>query len=131
MRIIAWLLTLDRSVGERGMSALDNAYIFQIRDKLRETPVAASHAVAVIRTLFRFALARGIVTVDPTVNIGKLKGGNGFERWRAADADAFRAAAVPMMRLALELGLYTGQRLSDVIRPAWSNYDGQRFRLRQ
>lgn len=32
---------------------------------------------------------------------------------------------------ALELGLYTGQRLSDVIRLAWSDYDGQRIRLRQ
>lgn len=126
-----YLARLDRSVGDRGMSALDTAYIFQIRDKLRDTPVAANHAIAVIRTLFRFALARHIVDDDPTANIGKLKGGEGFQRWSAADTDAFREAAAPMMRLALELGLYTGQRLSDVIRLAWSNYDGARFRLRQ
>ena len=126
-----YLNRLDRSVGERGMLALDAPFIFQIRDKLRETPVAANHAIAVIRTLFRFALARHIVTEDPTANIGKLKGGEGFQRWNAADIEAFRVVATPMMRLALELGLYTGQRLSDVIRLAWSNYDGVRIRLRQ
>lgn len=126
-----YLKRLDRSVGERAMTALDNAYFHLIRDKLRGTPVAANHTIAVCRTLCQFAIGRKIIASDPTAGIGKLKGGDGYLRWSEGDIEAFRKSAEPMMRLALELGLYTGQRLSDVTRLAWTNYDGQRLRLRQ
>jgi integrase len=126
-----YLSRLDVSVGDRAIAALDSTYIFKVRDKLRNTPVAANHTVAVFRTLFRFAMARGLTLADPTAGIGKLKGGDGYLRWTLADIEAFRLSAQPMMLLALELGLYTGQRLSDVIQLAWSDYDGHRIRLRQ
>lgn len=126
-----YLKRLDRSIGDRPMTAIDNPYLHQIRDKLQATPVAANHSLAVTRTLVRFAISRQVIKTDPTAGIGRLRGGDGFQRWITADIEAFRATAAPMMRLALELGLYTGQRLSDVIRLAWSNYDGQRLRLRQ
>jgi len=126
-----YLARLDRSVGDRLLSSIDAPYIFQIRDKLRETPVAANHTVAVIGSLFRFAISRKMVKTNPADGITRLKGGVGFLRWMDADVAAFRKSAMPMMRLALELGLYTGQRLSDVIRFAWANYDGDRLHLRQ
>ena len=126
-----YLNRLDKSVGERALEALDGAYVFALRDRLRKTPGAANHAISVIRSLFRFAIARSIVKADPTQGVQKLRGGDGYARWSEADVAAFRASAGPAMRLAMELGLYTGQRLSDVIRLSWSNYDGARFRLRQ
>jgi len=94
-----YLLRLDRSVGDKPITAVDMAYIHAVRDRLKSTPVAAS--------------------------------GDGYRRWDERQIALFRASAPPMMRLAFELGLYTGQRLSDVIRLAWSNYDGARIRLRQ
>lgn len=126
-----YLARLDRSVGDQAITAIDNAYVHMVRDKLQATPVAANHTVAVIGALFRFAISRQIVKVNPADGIARLKGGPGFERWTNDDIEVFRATATPMMRLALELGLYTGQRLSDVTRLTWSNYDGMRFRLRQ
>lgn len=126
-----YLHRLDRSVGDRPMVKVEPAYIFQLRDKLKSTPVAANHAVAVIRALFAFAIMRGIVSADPTKGIAKLAGGEGYLRWADQEIAQFRENTDGMMRLALELGLYTGQRLSDVIRLAWSNYDGERIRLRQ
>lgn len=126
-----YLLRLDRSIGNRSMEAVDPTYVFQLRDKLKETPVAANHTVAVIRALFAFAKRRRIVSRDPTEGITKLAGGHGYLRWADTEIAQFRESADPMMRLALELGLFTGQRLSDVIRLAWSNYDGTRIRLRQ
>lgn len=126
-----YLDRLDRSVGERAGTSIDHAYVFQVRDKLQGTPSAANHTVAVLRTLFVWAKKRKYVTVDPTEGIDALKGGDGYLRWPEADIEQFRNTALAMMRLALELGLYTGQRLSDVIRLAWSNYDGARIRLRQ
>lgn len=131
-----YLIRLDRSVGDRPLFKIDAAYILQLRDKLKSTPVAANHAVAVIRALFAFAMMPGreIVSSDPTKGIPKLKGGDGYTRWTDQEVEQFRAYSGdndPMMRLALELGLFTGQRLSDVIRLTWSNYDGSRIRLRQ
>lgn len=126
-----YLDRLDNSVGDRAIASLDANYMFALRDKLRDTPGAANHAVAVIRALFKFAKARKIIKENPAVDIPKLAGGDGYLRWTDADIKQFRASAGPTMRLALDLGLYTGQRLSDVIRLAWSNYDGARIRLRQ
>lgn len=126
-----YLDRLDRSVGDKAIGAIDNEYVFQIRDKLRDTPSAANHTVAVLRTLFKWAKDRKKVTLNPAADIGNLKCGDGYARWTEAEIDQFRAAAPAMMILALDIGLYTGQRLSDVIRLAWSNYDGERIRLRQ
>ena len=126
-----YLLRLDRSVGDKPITAVDMVYIHAVRDRLKSTPVAANHAISVIRALFRFAVMRGIASADPTRGITKLRGGDGYRRWDEHQIALFRASAPPMMRLAFELGLYTGQRLSDVIRLAWSNYDGARIRLRQ
>lgn len=126
-----YLNRLDNSVGERDLPSIDAPYIFQLRDKLRATPSAANHAVAVIRSLFRFAVTRGLAKTDPTTGVPKLRGGDGYLRWSEADIELFRRSASPTMRLAMEIGLYTGQRLSDVIRMGWSNYDGARIRLRQ
>jgi integrase len=126
-----YLARLDNSVGHKPMTAIDNDYLHKIRDKLWGTPVAANHTMAVIGSLFRFAISRRVVKADPTRGIGKLKGGDGYIRWTESDLEAFRVSAGPVMRLALELGAYTGQRLSDVIKMKWSDYDGARIKVVQ
>lgn len=44
---------------------------------------------------------------------------------------AFMAVAPLQMQRALILALHTGQRLSDLLRAAWTNYDGKTLRIRQ
>ena len=126
-----YLNRLDKAVGGRQLSALDTEFMFALRDRLRATPGAANHAIAVIRALYTFARKRKLVPIDPTEGVDKLRGGEGYRRWTDEDISKFRESAVPMMRLALELGLYTGQRLSDVIRLSWAHYDGAKIRIRQ
>lgn len=126
-----YLGRLDRSVGERPMASIDEAYAFQMVDKLKDTPSAANHMVSVVRTLCKFAVKRKIIEKNPATGIERLPGGDGYLRWPEAAIAAFRASAGPMMRLALEIGLYSGQRLGDVTHLAWSNYDGARIRIRQ
>lgn len=41
------------------------------------------------------------------------------------------AVAEPEMKLALVLALHTGQRQGDLLRLAWSNYNGTHLSLRQ
>lgn len=126
-----YLKRLDRSVGELPMGGLDRAFLHGIRDKLKDTPGAANHAMAVYRQLFAFAKSRGIVGENIAVGFKRLKGGEAHKRWPESQIEIFRARADPMMVLALDLGLYTGQRLSDVIRMTWTNYDGHKIRLKQ
>lgn len=126
-----YLDRLDRAAGAMPMARLDNSFWHQIRDKLKDTPSAATHAISVGRTLCRFAVSRRIITSDPTAGIGRLGGGESYERWQEAALNAFRASASPTMRLALELGVYTGQRLSDVIAMRWESYNGDRIMVRQ
>ncbi|MFC5507794.1 tyrosine-type recombinase/integrase [Bosea massiliensis] len=77
------------------------------------------------------------------VDRGKLKANHilGFKRlyssdrsdilWLEAHIRAFMTVAPLEMQRALILALHTGQRLSDLLRAAWTNYDGKVLRIRQ
>jgi integrase len=66
---------------------------------------------------------------------------DGFERayssdrseliWLPEHVEAFLAVASPEMQLAMALALHTGQRQGDILRMAWSAYDGTAISLRQ
>lgn len=51
--------------------------------------------------------------------------------WLPAHVDAFLRVASPEMKIALMLGMHTGQRQGDLRRLTWSGYDGERITLRQ
>jgi len=51
--------------------------------------------------------------------------------WLPEDIEAFMAAASPEMQFAMVLALHTGQRQADILRLAWSQYDGASITLRQ
>lgn len=51
--------------------------------------------------------------------------------WLPEHVTAFLDAAGQEMALAMILALHTGQRQADVLRMAWTNYDGERITLRQ
>jgi integrase len=126
-----YLDRVDRAIGDWPARDVDPALIGMMLDKMRDTPSAANHLLSVVRALFQFALRRQIIERDPTSGAERHKGGTSHQRWTDAEVDAFRLSAPPMMRLALELGLYTGQRLGDVIAMRWDAYDGKRIRVVQ
>jgi integrase len=51
--------------------------------------------------------------------------------WLPEQIEAFMAVASPEMRFAMVLALHTGQRQADILRLAWSQYDGTSIALRQ
>jgi integrase len=126
-----YLARLDQAVGSKPIEAIDSQFVAGVIDKLKDTPSAANHALAVMRTFFKFAQKRKLIEKDPTQDAERLAGGDSYERWSDAAIQQFRASASPTMRLALELGLATAQRLGDVIALRWSDYDGRVFKLVQ
>jgi integrase len=89
----------------------------------------------VLRLLLAFAVEEGHATKNVATAL-RIKGTPARSTyWQPADVEAFVAKAREMGRdslaLAVLLAVNTGQREGDIIRLAWSNYDGDTFVLRQ
>ncbi len=98
---------------------LTRRVVLEWRDGFSATPAKANTLVKVISRLYSFAVERGMVTQNPLMKIHQFK--NGERRpWKPEEIKKFQKKSSPTMCLALSLGLYTGQRLGDVIRMRWN-----------
>lgn len=83
---------------------------------------SAMHRLQAWRALFRQAVAMGLIEADPsaTIRLAPAKRA-GRRMWPAAVVEAYRARwpVGTEQRLALELGLYTGARVSDLVGLGW------------
>jgi integrase len=123
--------TLDRfrqSHGDKPASELRAHHLAAILDGMKDRPEAANNLLKRLKGLYRFALKRGLVKVDPTIGVDRLKSrGSGFRPWTEEDIHRFEAKwpEGSRARLALRLLLYTGQRRSDVVRMGWQHINGE------
>jgi integrase len=126
-----YLNRLDQNIGSRQAKSIDAGYVAALIDELKETRGVANHTLAIMRTLFQWGKSPGrkLVIEDPTAGFEKLAGGDSHRRWPQDQIDKFLACdkVQPAMKVALLLGLATGQRISDVARLCWRNYDGAAF----
>ncbi len=89
------------------------------RDSMADNPSVANHALAVMRKLLNFAYEEGKISSNPALRFRKMKTGV-WHPWPQEEISRFRQAAPAHMVLALELGLYTGQRRGDILAMRWS-----------
>jgi integrase len=123
--------TLRRAIGAHPIASVTRRHILAIRDAQAHKPSAANMAVKVARVLLAFAMDRELRTDNPAQRVKALKVGCGHRTWSPSDIDHFLAYAPPDMTMALKLGLYTGQRLGDVLKMTWADYDGTAMRVVQ
>jgi integrase len=96
------------------------------------SPRQADAVLGVLRIILEFGRDRGMVALNHATRPKKLyKADRSDKLWLAHQLDAFRAVASPEMRLVLELALWTRQRQGDLLKLAWSSYDGERLQFRQ
>jgi integrase len=109
------------------------ADIIKWHDRFSEvTPREADNRVAILARVLSWAAKDGPLRVNVL---------DGFERAYASDRseiiwlpehiEAFMAVASTQMQFAMVLALHTGQRQADILRLAWSQYDGASITLRQ
>jgi integrase len=92
----------------------------------------ADYAWAVLARVLSWGTDRGLVAANPCARGGRLYRGSRAEKiWTPADEAAFLERAPAHLHLPLLLALWTGQRQGDLLRLAWSAYDGTHIRLRQ
>ena len=103
--------------GEKPIALLPKRFIVLTIGKLK--PSVAINWLSAIRHLMQYAVSANMCGVDPTHGI-KLKTPKsaGIYTWSEQDIAAYEAAhgVGTKARLALALGLYTGQRRGDVLR---------------
>ncbi len=121
-----------KGVGHYRIADLRRGHVISIRNDIHAlgTPGAANGFVDVVRAMFSWAIQNDKTEYNPGAAIKPIAGGH-LPAWTQAQADQAIAELPEHLRRVVLLALYTGQRRGDLIRLAWSNYDGQRIRLTQ
>jgi integrase len=88
---------------------------------------------SVLSRILSWGIENGPIDVNPCVRGGRLhcSGSRIVIIWSAEQEATFLAEAKERFRLALLLGIWTGQREGDLVRLTWSAYDGRCIRLEQ
>jgi len=101
-------------------------------NKDQPRPRAADYAWTTLARVLSFAEDRGRITVNVCERGGRLYEADRAEKiWTEDDVRRMLALHKPEISAALLLALWTGQRQGDLLRAAWTNYDGQTLRVRQ
>lgn len=103
--------------GQKPFRPLQAHHIRGMLDARADTPAAANNLLKVLRALFRFAVDRNLVAIDPTIGVKPLRyKTDGFHTWTEDEISTFDARwpLGTQERLAKDLLLYTAQRSSDV-----------------
>lgn len=101
-------------------------------DLARNSRRQADYAWQVLARILSWAHERGLVIANPCAKGGRLYRGNRSANvWTEADEAAFLAISPAHLHLPLTLALWTGQRQGDLLRLAWSAYDGRYICLQQ
>lgn len=109
------LTSLAGRWGEFAME-MPRAQVIRIQDELAATPAWADSMVEAIRVMYRWALDRDLVTVNPALGVAKIdKGRGGATAWSIDDLATFRQHHPPgtMAHLALTLLVFTACRIGD------------------
>lgn len=106
---------IEAELGKRLVKQMRKSHVYKIRDRLADTPGTANNYLSVLRRMCEFACERDWIATNPAAGVPALPLGE-HEPWPARVLEAAIARATTMTRLAIVVGLCTGQRVGDVIR---------------
>jgi integrase len=105
--------------GDLSAVTMQTPHVEKLMDARKDKPDSANGLRKVLRELFKLAKKQGWRNDDPTQGVAKIKPKNkgGFHRWSDAEIAQFEARhpVGSKPRLAMALGLFTGQARQDVI----------------
>jgi integrase len=124
----------QRDHGTKKVAGLRIEHVEALIAKKADTPAAANRHLKLLRRFCRFAIRKGLITVDPTIGVERYQENpDGFHTWTDAEIAKFEdhhgieSKAV----LALRLMLYTGAARQDVIRLGWQSVKDGRIAYRR
>jgi integrase len=115
----------------RGLSppakAIERGDVVKLRDKLSDTPGAASQAIRAIGALYAWAIENERVRENPAKGVKKFKAVP-HEPWPETLVE--QALADPQVGTAVALLYFTGQRINEVVKMSWADISGDHMRVR-
>jgi integrase len=103
------------ALGTAPADKLEPKHIRIVRDRMAETPSAANATVRAIGALYDWARRAGHVTAKPTEDVEELPEGE-HEPWPDWLVEEALASDDDLVRRAVSLLYYTGQRIGDVVK---------------
>src|ERR1039458_3000434 len=131
-----YIKLIEDEFGDLPLAALDDRRVrgeFKTwRDRFANTPRKADYAWTTLARILSFSKDRGLISTNPCEGGGRLYTANRTDKlWRDEDIAEFLGSSAPEMALALMLALWTGQRQGDLLRLAWSAFDGGHIRFQR
>lgn len=114
------LLYISNKVGNTDWRTIEKKHVIALRNSRSEAPRQADYLVTVLSALFTWlgdqAEMEEATVVNPCRGVKKLhRNVVGHLPWTEAQIEHFLANCKPEFVIAIMLGLYTGQRIGDVI----------------
>jgi integrase len=121
---LRYLREFQAELGEMHPDDLKPFHLARLRDNLAKTPGRANLTIKCIGAIYHWARELGWATqANPATGISMLELGE-HPPWSQEALDAFPAALPPPLARACMVGLYTGQRLGDVLAMRRSQVEG-------
>lgn len=125
---------LRRDFGPFRPDQIEVRHVLHMRDKLAATPGKANTLIRTMRVVYKWGFGRGLCKTNPAdlkaANVKALKLGE-HKPWTPEALQTFREKAQAHLVLAMELGLWLGQRQGDLIRIRWSDIRNGMLRVVQ
>lgn len=111
-----YLNMIEEKMGAAPVGDLKASRVEKMRDAMAATPGKANNWLNVLNTLLKFGVRRDYVAVSVADGVPQLPTGE-HQPWPQEVLDAALAACPsPTTRLAILSGLYSGQRISDIVK---------------
>lgn len=130
-RLYRYGMTFLEAMLERDADAIKREDVINLRDDLYKKPGACRMAIVTLNNILRYGHDRGMCKANVASNIRNMPEMVSIPRWTDLECRTFFHAAPRHLRMAFCLGLYTGQRIGDLIRMRWDQYDGKFITLKQ
>ncbi len=131
---VGLIKVIEKKFGDFPLSGLSDrrtrGIFMEWRDeRAKRSRRQADYGWQVLARILSWAHGRGLVIANPCERGGRLYRGSRAEFvWTDSDEAAFLASAPKHLHLPLILALWTGQRQGDLLRLAWTQYDGKVIR---
>lgn len=125
-----YLDKLRQTFGNFDVAAIRRKHLRAYRDTLQVTPAAANMTIAVARAFYTWAMDAYEIPVNPAAGIKSIKLGE-HQPWPDGAVEAFFEKCPPEVGYVFAFGLYTGQRLGDILAMRWGDLDDEGIKVRQ
>ena len=123
-----YIRQINETWGNLQVNKIKPKNILTLQKKHSDRPYTANGFIKTLSVLFRWGIPMEFCDTNPAEHIKLLRtDGDGYPPWHDEDIELFKKHVPPQLYLAVQLGLYTGQRSGDVRNIRWSDIENGRF----